>query len=272
MTSGNDEIERLQSRLERERRARRQAEIIAERGMRELWEANDELQRRVTTRTTELLTALGAREHQQIARSTAIERAIDALADQLEAALGESGHDASERWGYIRTLLTTAPEAATSTVSIEGDLPGFADGLLERWQRRAARAGQLLSVELGADTASAGVDWAVLQAVSDTLLRACVRHETTGGLRVMLGVSGEGASVAISSSGPTLVAELVEAALASPAAWPAVGPGCEELAVAHAIVESAGGSMQIECGEGTTSVSVVVPLAPAGSADPAEPA
>ena len=42
VTPGNDEIERLRSRLERERRARRQAEIIAERRMRELWEANDE--------------------------------------------------------------------------------------------------------------------------------------------------------------------------------------------------------------------------------------
>ena len=74
VTPGNDEIERLQSRLERERRARRQAEIIAERGMRELWEANDELQRRVTNRTAELLMALGALRHQHVARSTVIDR------------------------------------------------------------------------------------------------------------------------------------------------------------------------------------------------------
>ena len=192
VTPGNDEIERLRNRLERERRARRQAEIIAERGMRELWEANDELQRRVTTRTTELLTALGALEHQQVARSIAIDRAIDGLADQLGAALGESGHDARETLGYIRTLLATAPEMATPTVSIEGDLPSFADALLARWQRPAARAGKLLSVELGDDTGPAAVDWTVLQAVSDTLLRGCVRHETPGGLRVMLECRGRG--------------------------------------------------------------------------------
>jgi hypothetical protein len=271
VTPGNDEIERLRNRLERERRARRQAEIIAERGMRELWEANDELQRRVTNRTTELLRALGALERQQVARSIAIDRAIDSLADQLGAALGESGHDARETLGYIRTLLATAPEMATPAVSVEGDLPSFADALLARWQRPAARAGKLLSVELGDDTGPAAVDWTVLQALSDTLLRGCVRHETPGGLRVMLSVADEGASVAVSSGGPTLVPELVEAALASPAAWPAVGPGCEELAVAHAIVEAAGGSMRIECAEGTTSVSVVVPMAPVGSIDPADP-
>ena len=93
-----------------------------------------------------------------------------------------------------------------------------------------------------------------------------------GGLRVMLSVSGERASFAVSSSGPTLVPELVEAALASPAVWSAVGRGCEELAVAQVIVESAGGSIQIECGESRTRVSVVVPLVPVGSTDPADPA
>lgn len=281
VTPGNDEIERLQSRLERERRARRQAEIIAERGMRELWEANDELQRRVTNRTAELLMALGALRHQHVARSTVIDRATDALAEQLDAvlvesdeapSLGVSGHDAREKLDFVRALLATTPNTATSIVSFAGDLASFADGLLERWQRPAARAGKLLSVERGDDAGPAGVDWTVLRAVSDTLLQWGVRHETTGGLRVMLSVSGERASFAVSSSGPTLVPELVEAALASPAVWSAVGRGCEELAVAQVIVESAGGSIQIECGESRTRVSVVVPLVPVGSTDPADPA
>ena len=271
MTSHHDEIDRLQNRLDRERRARRQAEIIAERGMRELWQANDELQRRVTTRTAELLTALGALEYEQVARSAAIARALDTVADHLSSSCAEAVADARSSLASVRSLLATAPEPTTSTVSIEGDLGSFADGLLARWQRLAAGAGQLLSVGISDDAGSDGVDWSVLRAVSDNVLRWCVRNETTGGLRVTLSLTHEGASVAFSAGGPALAAELVEAALASPAAWPAVGPGCEHLAVAQAIVESAGGSMRIECGEVKTSVSVVVPLAPVGSMDPADP-
>ena len=53
MTESSD-VERLEARLERERRARRQAEAIAERGMRELWETNRELQLRIDARTGQL--------------------------------------------------------------------------------------------------------------------------------------------------------------------------------------------------------------------------
>ncbi len=277
VTVGNDEIERLQSRVDRERRARRQAEIIAERGMRELWEANHELQHRVTTRTAELMTTIAALERQQLARSIAIDSAMAALSEQLDtlvgdrdqsdqrSSTGEADLDIRQTLGYIRALLAAAPIGPTSTDPIDRDLPGFADALLARWQRPAARAGKLLSVEVGDDVGRDGVDWAVLQAASDTLLRAGVRREATGGLHVLLSGSADGAKFAISGSGWSLDPELVEMAIASPTAWPAVGPGCEELAVAHAIIEAVGGRLWVESDDAMTSVSVVVPSVPSSS-------
>ena len=50
------------SRLERERRARRQAESIAERGMRELWLSNQTLEQKVSERTAALDRSLVALE------------------------------------------------------------------------------------------------------------------------------------------------------------------------------------------------------------------
>ena len=149
---------------------------------------------------------------------------------------------------------------ATLDRPIEGDLPASPMRYL-RVTTSSGTSGQLFSVEVGDDTGVVRVDWTVLQAVSDTLLRGCVRHRDPRWSARHAQRRGRGGTVVVSGGGPTLVPELVEAALASPTAWPAVGPGCEELAVVHAIVESVGGSMRIECGEGTTSVSVVVPRA-----------
>ena len=59
MTS-DDRVERLERRVERERRAREEAEAIAERGMRDLWLANRDLESRVAERTAELELSLQA--------------------------------------------------------------------------------------------------------------------------------------------------------------------------------------------------------------------
>ena len=76
--SDDDQLRRLERRVERERRARHAAEQIAERGMRDLWLANQELESRVAERTVDLERSL---------------RAARMASEAKEAFLGDLGHD-----------------------------------------------------------------------------------------------------------------------------------------------------------------------------------
>ncbi|TFH16883.1 MAG: hypothetical protein E4H05_06745 [Acidimicrobiales bacterium] len=88
LMSDQERIQRLERRLERERRAREEAEQIAERGMRDLWLANQELEARVAARTVDLERSLRAAHMASEAKETFLAELGHELATPLHAVLG----------------------------------------------------------------------------------------------------------------------------------------------------------------------------------------
>lgn len=257
MSSRDDEIERLQRRLERERRARRQAEIIAERGMRELWEANSDLRQRVGTRTARLECSIRSFELTERARSLAVDRIVKRAA----TGAGRHGEDPTVVLSHVRSLLSPATSTSTERPSIEIDPVDFGDRLLERWQHPAARAAQLLSVEVDEDAYPVAGDWALVQALADTLLAGCLRHAGPGALSVSVTAGTDGVGVSIRDSGPRLDARAVEAARRQPGAWSDLGPIGDRFALVDALAAAGAVDWSVESDDAGTVTSVSVAAA-----------
>lgn len=167
--TADDEVEQLRGRLERERKARRQAEVIAERGMRELWDANRELQTGVRRRTASL-------EH---------------LVGGIDLA-----HRALEH-GAARAAVVVPPVAPASSCSPQD----IGDRLVERWQLAAAAVGLLLVVDVEAPD-ELHAPWSHVIATCEIMLRAFVAGGGPGTLSVSILASP--ASLSTSIGGPSL--------------------------------------------------------------------
>lgn len=176
-----DEVGRLEARLDRERRARRQAEQIAERGMRELWETNRELQLRIDARTGRLERELAALA--LVHRSTVAEVASTLAAVIERAEAGDVDESVIERLRRLAggALVTPAPDGLAPTAAIPIDV---ADDVLERWQRVAARSGQLLSVEADESDPALTMTWDRVIAALDVTLASVGRHGPGGAVEV----------------------------------------------------------------------------------------
>ncbi len=270
MTSEADQVERLQQRLERERRARREAEIIAERGMRELWLANSELRERVTSRTAELERTISALGHRHRALVTVAQRELAAVRQAVDPRADASPSDGQT--GPLRSLervtelLAECPPTEDRPASTTCDPVRFTDELIDRWQRPAARTGQLLGIELASESIPTELDWSAVQAVTDVLLQTTIRHSKPGALRLLLRVMSDGASMVFTDFRPELDAVALAEALETRSAWSGLGPVENDLGVAQLIVESVGGRFEIETRNGGTQVSVFVPAVPGSPA------
>lgn len=192
----------LEARLLRERRARRQAEVIAERGMRELWDLNRHLSERVAARTAQIERVLAGAE-----------RAVAAWADELSAmagTLGErwtvgSGDDDGDGVGELldrmRVLADLAPRPIARAATTADPIV-IADELLDRWQRSAARRGQLLTIEVVRVTEGAvTADWDAIVGAAEVLLATFVDRRGHGALQVEL-MDGEDIGLRVSHDGP----------------------------------------------------------------------
>lgn len=261
--SGEVDVDRLRSRLERERRARRQAEVIAERGMRELWETNRELQRRVARRTAELERVAVALEYAQVARLQAIGELIDDLEhdvqhrehrDEHHDRLAiDGGRDAVvAAIAQIRSLVA-APRHPEDLDPCECGVLELADRLIERWQRAAAKRGQLLTVEHGADSEhGTGIGlWTQVLAVADTLLAGIVRSGGTGSVSVLVEPGPDDVSVRF--SGPAVASALNGGACSATAET--IAP---DVALAASIASVVGGVVTCP-GDGDDGIVAVIP-------------
>lgn len=248
--SRDDELARLKQRLERERTARRQAEVIAERGMRELWEANSELRNRVSSRTTELDRIIRSLDHRR--------QACLAMAERAVLGGSELAPDARDPLELVEAMLrSTTPEGVDGENATSCDPVEFADELMSRWQRAAAGSGLLLAVEIGAAPVGVEFDWSILQAIADTLLARCVEHSKPGALVLSVTTTSADASLALTDSGPGLAAETLQIGAAT--GWAAGVPGRADLVVAQLIATQAGGSLAVEADDNGTTVTAAIP-------------
>lgn len=278
-------IDRLERQLDRERRARRESELIAERGMRELWLANRSLDERVAERTRALEASLEAAQAAARAKESFLAHLGNELGTPLHAAMGNLelldvqllsdddrdriatvGRSLHQLAGLLEGLMTlAASEGVAIGVVLETNTPGeFLDEVSDRWQRRLAERGQLLVAELAGELGALVADWRRLGRVADALLDNVVQHAHPGRAVVGLTVAEGMLVLEVSDSGPGIPAELwglvttpffrLDADPGSAKAGAGVG-----LAVAQRLMEGAGGSLQVSSTEGGTTVVVTLP-------------
>lgn len=194
-------IRRLERRLERERRARLEAEEIAEQGLRSLYDANVDLDRRIMHRTQELQFALEAAQAANDAKSAFLAQMshqintplngllglLELLATEMRDPQGQEWHAAAMRSARrleritSRLLTYVALERidlrAGSAIVAVGTVLGAAH---DRWHAACLRAGQLLSVDLAAGSEASIHAPPELDLLLDELLSNVVEHAGDG--------------------------------------------------------------------------------------------
>ncbi len=230
MTS-DEKIARLERRLSRERQARRQAEEIADRGMRELWLTNRSLDQRVEERTADLEATLaklqvasGSRQRFLATLSHEMRTPLNGILGMLELL---TPHTSGEQ---AQTYLGTARESADrlhqllarlldlvdlETGSLRPDLrliagSDLADSIRDRWQLRAMRGGHLLTVSSHLEDQSFLIDDDRVSQIVDELLDNTTTHANRGAVRVVLHHDEDQLVVSVSDSGPGIDPELIE--------------------------------------------------------------
>lgn len=236
------EVERLRARLAREQQARRQAETIAEQGMRQLWEANRDLQHRVAERTAQL-------QRSTAALSSIMQRWATEIATAMGALLAEPGASASAasgRLGQLARLAVAAPGPAILPPSVSS-LGSIADELLSRWQRFVARSGQLLTVSVVGADRELTVRWEVVVAAFDVSMAALATHGPGGSVPVELEALDDGITVRVAHP-RFVVPDETTATGQGPATFEDLGPIGTPLTVLAGIVGDGGGSLAATVG------------------------
>lgn len=276
-----DRAERLERRLERERAAREEAESIAERGMRDLWQNNRTLEARVAERTAELEASLDAATvaaeakerfladlghdlntplHAALGRLELID--TDALAEPDQVRLQDVRDSVSELAASLGGLIElAAATGAPAPGDIERVSPSeWLDGVIERWTRPAAAQGQLLVPSVNGGDESVALDWRRVRRIVDALLTNVVEHAQPGAVLLDVNADAERVSIVVTDSGPGMNAEELATAREPFVRFASGTGGGIGLAVAHRLAVSAGGSLELD-GEGLTRVSVTLPCA-----------
>lgn len=199
-------IARLERRLDRENRARQEAERIAEAGLRSLYDANQELDQRILERTAELHQALQIAEAANNAKSAflgqmshQINTPLNGLLGMLELLANEiadaqavewhgSATRSARRLERLTTRLITYVELESADLVAKAQpthLRAVLSAIHDRWHTQCLRAGQLMSVELepGTDVEIFGADEVDL--LFDELLSNVVEHAGAGAVTVV---------------------------------------------------------------------------------------
>lgn len=198
-------VARLERRLKRERSSREQAERIAEDGMRRLFQANLELDRRVVERTEELdaervSAALSAAERAEFLRLMSRETrsplngvigVMEVLCSNAESeqarAWASDGLDSASQLDKIMTRLLLFLELEeVQAAPMSSEEPGkVLTAVNSRWRHDALRAGLLLTTENYCDLGQRFVGHlADVNAIFDELISNAIKHGDPGLLEI----------------------------------------------------------------------------------------
>lgn len=196
-----ERVEQLERRVARERRSRREAEEIAERGMSALYRTNVDLDRRISERDAALEDALAAANAASSALRSVLVGLSHSLATPLNGIRGmlelleeSSLEEPARSWHASATRSAARLDRLVARLVryVELDTPGVRQerrvstlrallfGVEERWATRLATSGQLLVVDGGpaAETVVASCD--SLGFVLDELLDNVRQHAEPG--------------------------------------------------------------------------------------------
>ena len=246
-------------RLERERKARRQAEQHAEQGLRELWLANQRLESAVAARTAELDRSLAALAFAARARRLLLADLAEELlqpVEALEIALARAAAaepepddrtsvlmqqarcDAAHATSLTR-LLGIAAHAASPTSIADTELRSpqiVIDELVRRWQIPFARRGKLLAPNLSSADQEVNLLWQPLVGAADAVLESAAQHSLAGTLEIELDVSAGDVTMHIVDAGLAAPIAAANGSAPSAVAWLEGGEHCIGIAVAQRMV------------------------------------
>jgi len=217
-------IRRLERRLDRERRARREAEQIAERGLRSLYDANQELDERIVQRTLELQQALDAAQAANDAKteflsqmSHQINTPLNGLMGLLELLAAEARDPQSQQWHAAAMRSADRLERITSRLTIYVSLEGadlrtgaptstlatVLSAAHDRWHAPCLQTGQLLTVDLEASSELHVPAPIEMNLLLDELLSNAREHGGPGSVVLSGSESADGrAVIALTDPGP----------------------------------------------------------------------
>lgn len=278
-----DELDRLRRRAARERSARLQAEQIAESAIKNLYETNTALDRRVEERTRELEEAVARLAAADAAKSTflrgvahemstplhGIKGFLDLITDrtddpEINALAGQASAAATRLHSALRTLVEFAAASAgdIDTTPQDTSLGTLGDAITARWQLPAARAGLLLMVGVTPQPGAAvRVDPARVEQIVDALVDNAIRFGV-GQVDVeleLLDGSPPCLRIAVTDEGPGPPADLdpFEPFVRGPGATDGFGVG---LTLARAVVRGLGGCIDLAHSEGSTVAIAEFPV------------
>lgn len=277
------QVRRLERRVERERMARQEAEAIAEQGLRDLYEANRDLDRRVRERVVEIQALAERVARAERVKSEILASVSHELRTPLTAVIGaldlmndggwddEEGRRVALNGAYrLREVvdelfaavdLAHDPELQRESVN----LPDFLDALAETWRLPALQHASLLVTSLSADAPPVALDRARTRTALDRLLGNAIEHAPGGTISVTATVTPDAVEFVVVDQGPGMdqdrVAELLEpfemGDRTSTRSNRGMGMG---LTLAKGLVDLQDGNLHIESAPGSgTRVTVSLP-------------
>lgn len=226
-------LERVQRRYQRERRARLEAEAIAEQGLREIYVANRSLDQRIAQRTRELEEATRRVQAASEAKSEflahighELRTPINGIAGMLELLdgvamppearewLASASHSGARLQHLVDRILWFIELEATDLTAEAAPRPveELLDRVAERWRRRCVEAGQLLSVELATPLGAAVAATEELERGLDELLDNAVGHASAGPVRLRATAIGDDVRLEVEDPGPGMEASVAATA------------------------------------------------------------
>ncbi|MFZ4433252.1 MAG: sensor histidine kinase [Microthrixaceae bacterium] len=292
-TDNASEVARLERRWQREREARLEAEQLAESGLRSLWEAKNDLDRRVEERTAELVRTRALAEASERAKTRfladlahQVRTPLQTILAAIELATPATPQDrdrlsvAADAAVELRDLFTNLMRLAELQVNpqpprpTEVDLRDLADDLAIAWRERMLSRGLLLVPHADG---RALVDPDRLSQAADALLDNAVRFAVPGPVELHLTSAPDGVRLRVVDSGPGLADDLLEAAFVPFTTFGAGSTGGGiGLALVRELALTAGGTATATSGHGEgpgdgLSVEFLLPVeggqAAAGPAD-----
>lgn len=279
-TALSSRINRLEQRLTRERDAREQAERIAEHGMRDLWQTNRDLERRVAERTVELERSLAAATMAAAAKERFLADLGHELTTPLHAVLGmlefidfsTLGPDDLERVEEVRHNATTLSDLLRGLIDLAGasgssavadittrTASSWTDEAIEGWTLPAAMKGQLLVPTVVGGNQPLQLDWGRLDKIMQAVVANAIQHGSPGTIEIAVIADPKAFDVSVTDSGPGLTAEQVATAF-EPFVKHSDGGGVGiGLSIAHRLAIGVGGSLETTSDGAATQVRVLLP-------------
>lgn len=283
-----DLVGRLQRRYERERRARLEAEMIAQQGLRDLYSANRSLDLRIQERTTELEEATRKAEAADRAKGEFLSHAghelrtpingIAGMLELLDRVVTEphsrdwlaAARESTDRLEHLVDRILWFIELETldlSSVSDTTTIDAVVDSAAARWRQKCAGRGQLLSSEIATPVDYKVAKTLELDRALDELLGNAVAHASPGAVRLRTSADAGLVRFSVVDSGPGIAAETAESAAEAlePGQPPTTRTGSGAgmgFALVRRIALALGGDSGLDLtAEGGTWAWIAVPLA-----------